>query len=68
MDSLRDLVHQSLMRVLKVWSLKEAMLTVILRSSTTEAACGLVQMEAVEVVAGGVMSHQKLSCRSSDLP
>ena len=67
MGSQLDLGRQSLMRLFKAWALEEAMLTVILGSSTPEAARGLAQMEAVEVATGGIMSHQKLSHRGSDL-
>ena len=68
MGSLLDLDRQSLTRVLEAWTLEEAMLAVILGSSTPEAAHSCIQMEVVEVAAGGVMARQKLSHRGHGLP
>ena len=61
MGRLLNLSGQSLACVLKLRALKEAMLTVILRSSTPRPTSSLVQMEVEEVIAGGIMSYQKLS-------
>ena len=61
MGSLLDLVLQSLVHVLEALALKEAMLAVILGSSTLEVARSLMQMEAVKITTGGVMARQELS-------
>lgn len=66
MGSLLDLHNHSLARVLKSRALEEAMLVVILRSSTPGETKGLMQMEAVEVAADGVMSRQILGHCDND--
>ena len=66
MGSLLDLVHQSLSHVLKMRALKEAVLAVILGSSTPRATSRRTQVEAMEVAIGGVVARQELSHRGSD--
>ena len=61
MGSQLDLGRQSLACVLEAWVFKEAMLAVILASSTPKAVRSRTQMEAVEIAAGWVMARQKLS-------
>ena len=67
MGSLLDLGNQSLTCVVKARALTEAMVAVILGSSTPGVASGLVQMEAMEIAASGIVSYQKLSHHGSDL-
>ena len=68
MGSLLDLVRQSLVRVLKVRALEEAVLAVILGRSTPRATSRLMQVEAMEIAIGGIVAHQKLSHHGHNLP
>ena len=65
--SLLDLVHQSLTRVLKAWTLEEAMLVVVLGCSTPRAMGRLTQVEAMKIATGGIVARQELSHRGSNL-
>ena len=67
MGSLLDLGRQRLTRVLEAGALEEAMLAVILGSSTPEAAGSRTQMEAMKIATGGIVARQELSHRGSDL-
>ena len=66
MGSLLDLVRQSLSRILKTRALKEAVLAVILGSSTPRAASRRTQVEAMEVATGGIVARQELSHHCSN--
>ena len=66
MGSLLDLVRQSLSCVLKARALKEAVLAVILGSSTPRVASRRTQVEVMEVATGGIVACQELSHHGSD--
>ena len=67
MGSLLDLGRQHLTGVLEAWALEEAMLAVILGSSTPEAAGSRTQMEAMEIATSGIVARQELSHHGSNL-
>ena len=65
--SLLNLVRESLARVLEAWTLKEAMLVVVLGRATPRAAGRLPLVEAMKIATGRVVARQELSHRSSEL-